>query len=99
MAAFAKIQSRIPRILIDPRTYLRSVYAETLLEDFFIAAILSVIGIRFYLWATGYPQISGGGLHIAHVLFGGILMMIAMVTLIAFITLKARRIGAIVGGL
>jgi hypothetical protein len=93
-----KFQTKISKALADRRTYLRSVYAETLIEDFFIAAVSAVVVIRFYLWATGYPQIGGGGIHIAHVLFGGLLMAVAMMILLAFITPPARTAASIIGG-
>jgi len=37
----------------------------------------SVIVTRLYLELTGYPQIGGGDLHIAHLLWGGLLLYIA----------------------
>ncbi len=37
----------------------------------------SVIGTRLYLELTGYPQIGGGELHVAHVLWGGLLLFVA----------------------
>ena len=48
--------------------FLRSIYAETLLENLFISAIASLLGIRLYLQLTGYPQVGNGEFHIAHVL-------------------------------
>ncbi|RBY78136.1 hypothetical protein DQ238_13110 [Geodermatophilus sp. TF02-6] len=38
---------------------------------------VSVLGIRIYLAATGYPQIGGQTLHIAHALWGGLLLFVA----------------------
>ena len=37
----------------------------------------SVSLTRLFLELTGYPQLGGGGLHIAHVLWGGLLLFIA----------------------
>jgi hypothetical protein len=37
----------------------------------------SVVGTRYYLELTGYPQIGGGDLHIAHLLWGGLALFIA----------------------
>jgi hypothetical protein len=76
----------------------RSVYAPTLLEHFFVAAVVAVLLIRAWLEVTGYPQIGGGGLHIAHMLFGGFMMMAAMVIMLAYLGRRARRIAAILGG-
>jgi hypothetical protein len=41
-----------------------------------------VLIARVFLAMTGFPQIGGGGLHVAHVLFGGILMLVAMFLLL-----------------
>ena len=37
----------------------------------------SVTLTRIFLELTGYPQLGGGGLHIAHILWGGLLLFIA----------------------
>ena len=42
-----------------------------LLDTFLVSAVASVLVIRVFLEATGYPQLGGGGLHVAHVLWGG----------------------------
>ena len=57
----------------------RNMEATRLLERFFVSAVVTVLLIRAWLGLTGYPQIGGGGLHIAHMLFGGIGMLIALV--------------------
>jgi len=63
-----------------------------------VAAVVAVLVIRGYLALTGYPQIGGHGLHIAHVLFGGIGMMIALVAGLTFLGPGTRQFAAIVGG-
>jgi hypothetical protein len=47
---------------------------------------------------AGYPQVGGATLHIAHVLWGGLLMMAALVILLAFIGRASRRWAALLGG-
>ena len=37
----------------------------------------SVVLTRVYLQLTGFPQIGGGDLHIAHLLWGGLLLFIS----------------------
>lgn len=76
----------------------RNVYAPMLLEHFFVSAVVAVLLIRAWLEITGYPQIGGGGLHIAHMLFGGFMMMAAMVIMLAYLGKRARLIAAILGG-
>jgi hypothetical protein len=48
--------------------------AERYLFEVLISFALSVSLTRFYLSATGYPQLGGGELHIAHALWGGLLL-------------------------
>ena len=68
------------------------------LEAFFVAAVMSVLAIRLFLDLTGYPQIGGGGLHIAHMLWGGLLMLLALAVLLSLIGRAGERFAAIVGG-
>ena len=53
-----------------PHSYDRAALAR--FELFLFAGIATVLITRAYLAATGYPQIGGGALHIAHVLWGRI---------------------------
>jgi hypothetical protein len=79
--------------------FVRSVYAETLLEDFFVSAVASVLVIRLYLHATGFPQLGSGTLHIAHILWGGLFMLIALIVLLAFLDHRVKIIAAVLGGI
>lgn len=81
------------------RIFIRSSEAGRLLESFIVAAVASVLAIRLFLSLTGYPQISGGGLHIAHVLWGGMLMLAAIIILLSFLGKDAERVSAITGGI
>jgi hypothetical protein len=72
--------------------------ATRLLERFFVSAIVAVLLIRAWLGLTGYPQIGGHGLHIAHMLFGGIGMLIALLASLTFLGRRPRVFVAIVGG-
>jgi hypothetical protein len=60
------------------RWVIRDIEASDSLEIFLVSAVSAILGIRFYLYLTDYPQIGGGGLHIAHMLWGGLLMLVAM---------------------
>ena len=51
--------------------------AEQYLLITLLSFALSVILTRLFLQITGYPQLGGGGLHIAHVLWGGLLLFVA----------------------
>jgi hypothetical protein len=43
-----------------------------------ISRIATVLVIRTELWLTNYPQLGGSGLHIAHLLWGALLMLLAI---------------------
>lgn len=58
----------------------RNAVGPTAAEAFVIIAIATILLTRLYLQLTGYPQIGGGDLHIAHALWGGALMMLALLT-------------------
>jgi hypothetical protein len=81
------------------RDYLvRNAQAGHLLEAFFVAAVAAVLGIRFFLELTGYPQLGGAGLHIAHMLWGGLLMLVAVILLLGFLSAPLTRLAAVIGG-
>jgi hypothetical protein len=54
---------------------------------------------RLYLSLTGYPRIGSGPLHIAHLLWGGLLMLVALIMVVSLIGKRARRFAAVIGGL
>jgi hypothetical protein len=66
---------------------------------FLVAAVSTVLLTRGFLALSGYPQIGGGGLHIAHVLPGGLLMALAVAVLLSFAGPLARPVGALLGGI
>jgi hypothetical protein len=69
------------------------------LESFLVWTVVAFLGIRGYLELTGYPQLGGGELHIAHMLWGGLLMLVALAALLAGLGQWTKRFGAIAGGL
>ncbi|SCG48770.1 hypothetical protein GA0070613_1726 [Micromonospora inositola] len=76
----------------------RSVEAASYLEAFVLSGVVTVLLTRAYLRATGYPQLGGGGLHVAHVLWGGLLMAVGLGIALLFLGGGPRTAGAIVGG-
>ena len=62
----------------------RAANAVPLLMEFIVVTVATVLAIRFALFITGYPQLGGGGLHIAHVLWGGLLMALGTMALLSF---------------
>src|SRR4051794_14542787 len=63
-----------------------------------VCAVVTVLIIRLQLWITNYPQLGGGKLHIAHLLWGGLLMLTAVGLLLSYNGPKVRTAGAILGG-
>ncbi|OGK31646.1 hypothetical protein A3I56_04870 [Candidatus Roizmanbacteria bacterium RIFCSPLOWO2_02_FULL_43_10] len=70
-----------------------------LLENFLISAIFSTIGVRFYLYLFGFPEFGGERFHIAHVLWGGLLMTIAIFLLAGFLNKWVKELASIIGGI
>ena len=79
--------------------FVRNSDAPELIELFLVAGIASVLVIRGALAATGYPQLGGDGLHIAHMLWGGLFMTLSMLLLFAALGRVAQRLAAILGGI
>ena len=69
------------------------------LEWFLISAVTMILVIRTQLWLTHYPQLGGNGLHIAHLLYGGIFMLIAIWFALIYINRWGRSTAAIIGGI
>ena len=76
----------------------RNVQAQDNLEILLVSAVSSLLLLRFGLYLSGYPQVGGGALHIAHMLYGGLFMLAAIVIQITFIGKRATRAAAIIGG-
>lgn len=80
------------------RRFLRDLHAGQFLDLFLVSGICAVVGIRFYLHLTGYPKVGGDALHIAHMLWGGLLMAAAIVMLLSLIGRRAQQWAALFGG-
>jgi hypothetical protein len=63
-----------------------------------VAFAVSVLGTRAYLAATGYPQIGGGTLHIAHALWGGLLLFFASLLPLLVANRQALTTAAVLSG-
>lgn len=58
----------------------------------------SVALTRLFLELTGYPQLGSGGIHIAHVLWGGLLLYVAALAPLIFANRWVYRLGAVLAG-
>ncbi|MEO6513461.1 MAG: hypothetical protein ABIR37_02105 [Candidatus Saccharimonadales bacterium] len=81
------------------KLFFRNVRARDQLEIFLISAVTSLLAIRFYLHIAGYPEIGGGNFHIAHMLWGGFLMLAGLTVSLAFIGARTMRVTAVLGGI
>lgn len=77
----------------------RNVEFVQLFDSFFITAISTILVVRFYLKITGYPQVGGSTLHIAHLLPGTLLLLGAVILLLTAVNRAARGFAAIMAGL
>ena len=77
---------------------LRDLHSGHHIELFLVSAVSAVLAIRAYLRLTNYPKVGGESLHIAHMLWGGLLMLAAVLILLAFIGERSRWLAAFVGG-
>lgn len=87
------------KLRVQSDRFIPNVRASELVEYFLISAISSLLIIRAYLYFTNYPQLGGGNLHIAHMLWGGVLMFIALMLLFGFLGRGVRTVAAVVGGI
>jgi hypothetical protein len=79
--------------------FVRGISGEDQLENFFVSAIASVLVIRLFLSLTGFPQLNPGGLHISHMLWGGLLMLAAFFMALGFLSKPAHDWAAVLGGI
>ncbi len=81
------------------RHVVRDRWVSRLHERFLLASISTVLLIRLYLAVTGYPQLGGGGLHISHMLWGGLGMLVSMILSLTFIGRRMQASVALLGGI
>lgn len=79
--------------------FIRNIRGMDRLELWLLSAIVTILALRLFLEITGYPQMGGSSLHIAHVLWGGLLMGVGIIMLFTFLGKKLEAIGTLVGGI
>jgi hypothetical protein len=79
--------------------FIRNLDSDNYRENFLISAIVSLFVIRIYLRLTNYPHIGGESLHIAHMLWGGFIMVAAILILLTFLSKTSMNIASILGGI
>ncbi len=63
--------------------FVRRVTAMHDFELFFVSSVATILLVRGILAATGWPQLGGGKIHFAHLLWGGIGMLLAFILFMA----------------
>lgn len=77
---------------------IRDPHAPSLTEIWIVSAVVTIVAIRGFLYVTGYPQVGGDTFHIAHMLWGGLGMVIGFGMLILFAHFVWKPIAAVVAG-
>jgi hypothetical protein len=88
----------LPTSLSTWSRLIRHRHASHFAELFLVNAIGALIAIRVGLTLAGFPQLGGHGLHIAHLLWGGLLMLAALLLALFFLA-AARYRAAVIGGI
>lgn len=78
--------------------FIRGLDAGSYLETFFVSAVSSLLLVRAFLELTGFPNFGGARFHIAHMLWGGMFMMGALLVSLAFINKEAKQLASVLGG-
>ncbi|AEI12173.1 hypothetical protein [Cellulomonas gilvus] len=68
------------------------------LTGFLVVTVVTVLVTRGALAAAGFPQVGGDGLHVSHVLWGGLLMGLALVLALSFMGPVVRPFVVLLGG-
>jgi hypothetical protein len=63
-----------------------------------LSFVATVSLVRSFLALTGYPQLGSGSLHIAHVLWGGLILYIAAVLPLIYLNPRLHLVGAVLSG-
>jgi type III secretory pathway component EscS len=81
------------------RSAVRRDRAESYVLTLLVAFAVTVILTRVYLEMAGYPQLGNSVLHIAHALWGGLLLFVAVLLPLAFANRWALWASALLGGM
>lgn len=78
---------------------LRDTTSSAQVEGLLVVAVATILITRLYLHLTGYPQVGGAVLHVAHVLWGGLLMVLALIVSLTFLGRRPHPVTMLLGGI
>jgi hypothetical protein len=81
------------------RSAVRRDRAESYVLTLLVAFAVTVIATRVYLELANYPQLGNSVLHIAHALWGGLFLFVAVLLPLAFANRWALQASALLGGM
>lgn len=84
--------------MINNFDLIRNTDAGDLLENILVSSIATILVTRFFLFLTDYPMLGVEGIHIAHMLWGGLLMLFSIIILLSFLGKRLRILGSLIGG-
>jgi hypothetical protein len=70
-----------------------------LLWKMLLRPVATVVLTRGFLAATGYPQVGGSKFHIAHVLYGGLLLTFSLIAVLSLLSPAAKPAASVFGGI
>ncbi len=79
--------------------FVRRVTAVRDFQLFFISSVATILIVRSILAATGWPQLGGGKIHFAHLLWGGLGMLIAFILFMAMEGRLWRQLATLSAGI
>jgi hypothetical protein len=85
--------------MISRDLFIRNLEADAYRENFLVSAVVSIFFIRVFLKLTHYPHLGRGDFHVAHMLFGGFFMMMAIFILLSFFSKRSATLASILGGI
>ncbi len=88
----------IKRLFLE-KVFIRNIEYWSLLELFLVSAVSTVIIVRFFLEVTGYPRIGGANFHIAHMLWGGLLMCSSFIASVSFFSKRVDYLASLLAGI